>query len=64
MLLNFYSKLADPSGVAREKRKKKVDIETNVTFLCVPAELKVYYQYILVHKKGGGGVNAFVRNDE
>ena len=31
-----------------------MDNETNVTFLYVPADLKVYYQYILVHKKGGG----------
>ena len=31
-------------------------------FLYVPAELKVYYQYIQVRRKGGRGVNAFVGN--
>ena len=51
----LYIILADPPGVARGKKKKKIDSETNVTFLYVPADLKVYYQYTLVHKKGGRG---------
>ena len=56
---NFFFTLADLLGVA--PAKKKVDNETNVTFLNVPADLKIYYQYILVHN-GRGVVNAFVEN--
>ena len=66
ILRYFIDILADRPGVARAKEKKKKLIKKpNFHFLYLPAELKVYYQHILFHKKGGGergGVNAFVGN--
>ena len=49
-----YGILADTPGVASEKKKKKSIMKPTLYFLYVPADLKVYYQYILAHKKGGG----------
>ena len=57
----FYKILAEPPGVAPVEKKCRWWNQRYI-FLYVPADLKVYYLYILVHKKGGGGVNAFVGN--
>ena len=46
----------------RLKEKKKSIMKPTLHFLYVPADLKVYYQYILVYKKGEGGVNALIGN--
>ena len=48
--------LADPPGVTRVKEIKKWIMKPTVHFLYVPADLKVYYQYSLIDKKGGWGL--------
>ena len=52
-LVNYL--LADPPSIARERKKKSL-MKPTLHFLCVPADLKVYYQYNLVDKKGGWGL--------
>ena len=59
----FYNKTSRPARrCPREKKKKKSIMKPTLHFLYVLADSKVFYQYILVHKKGGGCVNAFVEN--